>query len=160
MRMFMGLRAYCSRSLGVSPPHIPLRRPLTCSKASSDLRHSSVTGHARHILLACSHIIPFCWSPKTSGKNMLGSNPLQCASSCQCFTFSSSCLSCRIVLPNGRHNRSWLSVQVSTVLGHGFLYRNGRRISGQGMGLSSGNGLRQTVGEWFSSQSAFSCGFA
>ena len=159
MRMFMGLRVYCSRSLGVSPPHIPLRRPLTCSKASSDLRHSSVTEQARHILLACSHIIPFCWSPKTSGKNMLVSNPLQCASSCQRFTCSSSLLS-RIVLPNGRHNRSLLSVQVSTLLVHGYLYRNGHRISGQGMGLSSGYGLRQTVGEWFASQSTFSCGFA
>lgn len=159
MRMFMGLRVYCSRSLGVSPPHIPLRRPLACSKGSSDLRHSSVTGQARQIFLACSHIIPFCWSPKTSGKNMLVSNPLQCASSCQCFT-SSSCFSCRIVLPNGKRNRSLLSVQVSTLLVHGYLYRNGRRISGQGMGLSSGYGLRQTVGEWFSSQSTFSCGFA
>lgn len=159
MRMFMGLRVYCSRSLGVSPPHIPLRRPLTCSKASSDLRHSSVTGQARQILLACSHIMPFCWSPNTSGKNMLVSNPLHCASSCQRFTCSSSSLS-HVVLPNGKRNRSWLSVHASTPQGHGLLSRNGRRISGQGMGLSSGNGLRHTVGEWFSSQSAFSCGFA
>ena len=159
MRMFMGLRTNCSRSLGVSPPHIPLRLPLTCSKASSDLRHSSVTGQARQILLACSHIMPFCWSPNTSGKKMLVSNPLQCASSCQCFTCSSSSLS-HVVLPNGKHNRSWLSVQVPTRSGHGLLTHNGRRISGQGMGLSSGKGLRHAVGEWFSSQSAFSCGFA
>ena len=148
-----------SRSLGVSPPHTPLRRPLACSYGSSDLRHSTVTGHARHILLACSHIIPFRWSPNTSGKKMLVSNPLQCASSCQRFTCSSSSLS-HVVLPNGKHNRSWLSVHASTPQGHGLLSRNGHRISGQGMGLSSGNGLRQTVGEWFSSQSAFSCGFA
>ena len=159
MRMFMGLRVYCSRSLGVSPPHIPLRRPLASSNKSSDLRHSSVTGHERQILLACSHIMPFCWSPNTSGKNMFGSNPLHCASSCQRFTCSSSSLS-HVVLPNGKRNRSWLSVHASTPQGHGLLSRNGHRISGQGKGLSSGNGLRHTVGEWFSSQSAFSCGFA
>ena len=149
----------CSRSLGVSPPQIPLRLPLACSKGSSDLRHSSATGHARHILLACSHIMPFCWSPKTSGKNMLGSNPLQFASSCQRFTFSSSSLS-HVVLPNGKHNRSCLSVQVPIRSRHGLPTRNGRRISGQGMGLSSEKGLRHAVGEWFSSQSAFSWGFA
>jgi len=148
-----------SRSLGVSPPQIPLRRPLACSNGSSDLRHSSATGQVLHIFFACSHIIPFCWSPKTSGKNMLGSNPLQFASSCQRFTCSSSSLS-HVVLPNGKHNRSWLSVQVPTRSGHGLLTHNGRRISGQGMGLSSGKGLRHAVGEWFSSQSAFSCGFA
>jgi hypothetical protein len=159
MRMFMGLRVYCSRSLGVSPPHIPLRRPLTCSKASSDLRHSLVTGQARQILLACSHIMPFCWSPNTSGKNMLVSNPLHCASSCQRFTCSSSSLS-HVALPNGKRNRSWLSVHASTPQGHGLLSRNGHRISGQGKGLSSGNGLRHTVDEWFASQSTFSCGFA
>ena len=148
-----------SRSLGVSPPHIPLRLPLACSNGSSDLRHSSVTEHSWHILFACSHIIPFCWSPNTSGKNMLVSNPLQFASSCQRFTCSSSSLS-HVALPNGKRNRSWLSVRVSIPQGHGLLSRNGRRISGQGMGLSSGNGLRHTVGEWFSSQSAFSCGLA
>jgi hypothetical protein len=103
--------------------------------------------------------MPFCWSPNTSGKKMLVSNPLQCASSCQCFTCSSSSLS-HVVLPNGKRNRSRLSVQVPTQLRLGLLSRNGRKISGQGRGLSSGNGLRHTVGEWFSSQSAFSCGFA
>lgn len=159
MRTVMGIRLNCSRSLGVSPPHIPLRRPLACSNGSSDLRHSSVTGQALHIFFACSHIMPFCWSPKTSGKNMFVSNPLQCASSCQYFTCSSSSLS-HVALPNGKRNRSRLSVQVSTPQGHGLLSRNGHRISGQGKGLSSGNGLRHTVGEWFSSQSAFSCGFA
>ena len=159
MRTDMGARPNWSRSLGVSPPHIPLRLPLACSKGSSDLRHSSVTGQARQILLACSHIMPFCWSPKTSGKKMLVSNPLQCASSCQRFTCSSSSLS-HVALPNGKRNRSWLSVQVPIWLGHGLPSRNGRRISGQGMGLSSGKGLRHTAGEWFSSQSAFSWGFA
>ena len=159
MRTDMDARLNCSRSLGVSPPHIPLRRPLACSNGSSDLRHSSVTEQSAHILLACSHIIPFCWSPNTSGKNMLVSNPLQFASSCQRFTCSSSSLS-HVALPNGKRNRSRLSVHVSTPQGHGLLSRNGRRISGQGMGLSSGNGLRHTVGEWFSSQSAFSCGLA
>ena len=148
-----------SRSLGVSPPQIPLRRPLACSKGSSDLRHSSVTEQSAHIFLACSHIMPFCWSPNTSGKKMLVSNPLQFASSCQRFTCSSSSLS-HVVLPNGKHNHSCLSVRVSIPQGQGLLSRNGRRISGQGMGLSSGNGLRHTVGEWFSSQSAFSCGLA
>ena len=138
MRSGTGRRLNCSRSLGVSPPHIPLRLPVACSKESSDLRHCSRTEQAPHIFLACSHIIPFCWSPNTSGKKMLESSPLHSASSCQCFTFYSSSLFCCIVLPNGRHNRSLLFVQVPIVSGHGILSRNGRRISGQGKGLSSG----------------------
>jgi len=160
MRTITGLKArtYWSRSFGVMPPHTPLRLPLACSYGSSDLRQSIFTGQSWHIILASSQMSPFFWSPSTSGKNMFASIPLQDAWCVQCVTsFSFLCSALR---PNGRHTHNFSLCHAPIVSRRGLLSRSGRTHAVQGTGLSSGKGFLHTVGEWFSSQSAFSSGDA
>lgn len=88
---------------------------------------------------------------------MFASMPLHEAWSVQCVISFSSC---SVLRPNGRHNHNLLSGHAPIASRLVPLSRSGHTRAVQGTGLSSGKGFRYTVGEWFSSQSIFSCGVA
>lgn len=91
-----------SRSLGVSPPHIPSRRPVTSSNAIWKRRHSRRTSQPSQISLARSHTCGLVCPRSMSGKNTVGSVsaiPRHAARSAQLISYVPSLLSYVLMLP-------------------------------------------------------------